>query len=218
MGCHQHTGCNSPFPKKKHCWNSHGPSSISVPQYQNIFCSQIDLVRSFSLRFVQQPTPCPPNSILSHDRIRHKKQQLRYICLILIFYYQRSLLRNPIGTSIRTGKIFTKEILNAHPWRVLEILRMPMTTFLDLCDWVSLNTNLQSIRSVSLKEQLMCFLWIISHNSSNHEAQEQFQHSRETISRHFQLVLRGMLALYKTLVRLPHESTPTRIRNDWGKM
>jgi len=68
------------------------------------------------------------------------------------------------------------------------------------------------------QEQLMCFLWIIGHNSSNREAQEQFQHSGETISRYFQSVLRGMLALYKKFVRLPPDSTPTRIRNDWGKM
>jgi len=93
-----------------------------------------------------------------------------------------------------------------------------MTTFLDLRDWMFLKTNLQATRSVSLEEQLMCFLWIIGNNSSNHEAQEQFQHSRETISRHFQLVLRGMLALYKTFVRLPPNSTPTCIRNDCGKM
>jgi len=115
----------------------------------------------------------PLNSKLSLDRIRRKKQRLRYICLILVFYYQRSLLRNPIRTSIRTGKIFTEEILNAHPRRVLEILRMPMTTFLDLRDWMSQNTNLRATRSVSLEEQLMCILWIIGHNSSNREAQER---------------------------------------------
>jgi hypothetical protein len=115
----------------------------------------------------------PLNSKLSLDRIRRKKQRLRYICLILVFYYQRSLLRNPIRTSIRTGKIFTEEILNAHPRRVLEFLvRMPMTTFLDLRDWMSQDTNLRATRSVSLEEQLMCFLWIIGHNSSNREAQE----------------------------------------------
>jgi hypothetical protein len=102
-----------------------------------------------------------PLSKLSHDRMRRKKQRLRYICLILVFYYQRSLLGNLIRTSIRTGKIFTYEILIAHPRRVL-----------DLRDWMSQNTNLRATRSVSLEERFICFLWIIGHNSSNIEAQE----------------------------------------------
>jgi hypothetical protein len=88
-------------------------------------------------------------------------------------------------TSIRTGKIFTEEILNAHPRRALEVLRMPITTFLDLRDWLSQNSTLRASRYVSMEEQLMSFLWIIGHNASNREAQEQFQHSGETISRHF---------------------------------
>jgi len=37
----------------------------------------------------------PPNSKISADRIRRKKERPPYICLILIFYNQRSLLRSP---------------------------------------------------------------------------------------------------------------------------
>jgi len=95
---------------------------------------------------------------------------------------------------------------------------MPITTFLDLRDWLSQNSTLRASRYVSMEEQLMSFLWIIGHNASNREAQEQFQHSGETISRHFRSVLQAMLQLYHGFVRLPPDITPTRIRSDWGKM
>jgi hypothetical protein len=111
-------------------------------------------------------SPQPPGS---KSRQRHRQQNA---IIAITLYYQRSLLKNPMRTSIRTGKIFTEEILNAHPRRALEVLRMPITTFLDLRDWLSQNSTLRASRYVSMEEQLMSFLWIIGHNASNREAQD----------------------------------------------
>ena len=60
---------------------------------------------------------------------------------------------------------------------------MPITTLLDLRDWVVERGLLWSTRYVSVEEQLVTFLWIIGHGATNREAQELFQHSGDTISR-----------------------------------
>ena len=59
---------------------------------------------------------------------------------------------------------------------------MPITTLLDLRDWVVERGLLQSTRYVSVEEQLIMFLWIIGHGATNREAQEQFQYAADTIS------------------------------------
>ena len=65
----------------------------------------------------------------------------------------------------------------------MEIIGMPITILLDLRDWVVECGLLQSTRYVSVEEQLIMFLWIIGHGATNREAQEQFQHAADTISR-----------------------------------
>jgi hypothetical protein len=54
---------------------------------------------------------------------------------------------------------------------------MPITTFLDLRDWLEVRHLLRSSRGVTMEEQLMIFLWIVGHNGSNRDAQDLFQHS-----------------------------------------
>lgn len=88
-----------------------------------------------------------------------------------------------VHTSSRTGRRYTAEILRAHPRRVMKLIRMPITTFLDLRDWIVERGLLSPSRHISVEEQLVTFLWTIGHGASNRETQEQFQHSGETISR-----------------------------------
>ena len=76
-----------------------------------------------------------------------------------------------------------EEILHGHPRRVLELIRMPITTLLDLRDWVAERGLLESTCNISIEEQLITFLWMIGHRATSRETQEQFQHSGEPISR-----------------------------------
>jgi hypothetical protein len=142
----------------------------------------------------------------------------RKIAIILALYTHLYFLKTPVRTSIRTGEIFTNEILNAHPRRVHEVLRMPITTFLDLRDWLEDRHLLRSSRGVTVEEQLMIFLWIVGHNGSNRDAQDLFQHSGETISRNFHNVLEALLHVYKEFVHVPPDIIPARIRSNWRKM
>ena len=88
-----------------------------------------------------------------------------------------------VHTLVWTGQQFTEEILRAHlPW-VCQVIRIPITIFLDLRDWVVERGLLRSTRYVSVEEQLMMFLWMIGHGATNGEVCEQFQHAGDTVSR-----------------------------------
>ena len=112
--------------------------------------------------------------------IIQRRIQVAISAAIYVGFY---LSPEPVHTSIRTGQRFTEEILRAHPRRVLEVIRMPITTFLDLRDWVVERGLLRSTRYISVEEQIMMFLWMVGHGATNREASEQFQHAGDTVSR-----------------------------------
>ena len=76
----------------------------------------------------------------------------------------------PVYTSSRTGNRYTEEILRAHSRRVIDLIRMPITTLLDLRDWVVDRSLLESTRVISIEEQLIMFLWIIGRGATTREA------------------------------------------------
>ncbi|KAL4650310.1 hypothetical protein ACB092_01G078100 [Castanea dentata] len=66
---------------------------------------------------------------------------------------------------------------------------------------------------MSVTEQMLIFLHIIGHNVRFRVISSQFHKSIETVHRYFKVVLRGVLKLYKALIRLPSEDTPPKIRD-----
>lgn len=65
---------------------------------------------------------------------------------------------------------------------------------------------------------LAIFLYGIGHGASNREMQERFQHSAETISRHYKFMLNAILMLQSEYIVLPDSSAPVpeNIRNNPG--
>ena len=72
---------------------------------------------------------------------------------------------------------------------------MDKNVFLKLCHILSDEGLLRSTRHVKVEEQVAMFLLIVGHNERNRVIQERFQHSGETISRHFNNVLNAIVAL-----------------------
>ena len=62
-------------------------------------------------------------------------------------------------------------------------------------------------------EQVFIFLHIIGHNVRFRVIGSQFHRSTETVGRYFKVVLRRVLKLFRALIRLPSEDTPSEIRN-----
>ncbi|KAK5839534.1 hypothetical protein PVK06_008335 [Gossypium arboreum] len=86
--------------------------------------------------------------------------------------------------------------------------------FFNLCDILSRNNLLQLTKSVNIREQVVIFLHIIGHNVRFRVIGSRYYRSIETIHYYFRVVLRAILKLYKLVIRLPDESTPSEIRNN----
>ena len=59
---------------------------------------------------------------------------------------------------------------------------------------------------VSVEQQVLIFLYIAGNNASNRMAQERFQHSGETVSRHFHAVLKALVKLSGRYIHLPNQT------------
>ncbi|XP_040930267.1 putative nuclease HARBI1 isoform X1 [Gossypium hirsutum] len=94
------------------------------------------------------------------------------------------------------------------------MIRMRLVAFFNLCDILSRNNLLQSTKSMNIREQVVIFLHIIGHNVRFRVIGSRYYRSTETIHRYFRVVLRAVLKLYKLVIRLPDESTPSEIRNN----
>ncbi|KAL0444260.1 UNVERIFIED_CONTAM: hypothetical protein Slati_2148700 [Sesamum latifolium] len=70
---------------------------------------------------------------------------------------------------------------------------------------------LRDTAGVMIEEQLAIFLNIVGHNERNRVIQERFQHSGETISRHFNNVLKAVKSLSREFLQTPPLTTPVEI-------
>ena len=66
---------------------------------------------------------------------------------------------------------------------------------------------------MSVREQVQIFLHIIGHNVRFRIIGSQFHRLTETINRYFKVIFKGVLKLYRALIRLRSEDTPPEIRN-----
>ena len=66
---------------------------------------------------------------------------------------------------------------------------------------------------MSVREQVLIFLHIVGYNVRFCVIGSRFHRSTETVHRYLKVDLRGVLKLYRALIRLPSEDTPLEIRN-----
>nr|XP_012466306.1 unnamed protein product [Gossypium raimondii] len=69
-------------------------------------------------------------------------------------------------------------------------------------------------KSVNIREQVVIFLHIIGHNVRFRVIGSRYYRSIQTVHHYFRVVLRAILKLYRLVIRLPDESTPSEIRNN----
>jgi predicted chitinase len=81
------------------------------------------------------------------------------------------------------------EILQDNPNRCKENFRIEIHVFLYLCKELKERYYLKGTRKLTVEELVAMFLNTLGHEFGNRIMQEMFQHSRETVSRHFTCVL-----------------------------
>ncbi|XXG56809.1 hypothetical protein AAC387_Pa03g4129 [Persea americana] len=129
-------------------------------------------------------------------------------------YYMTYMRKKPRRTSSVSGATYVNEVLQGHhPTPCREVCRMELSVFRKLCDIVREEGLLQNTAGVNVDEQLMMFLFTIGQNVSNRQVQKRFQHSGETVSRHFNNVLNALTELSPHYIHLPPLTTPPVIHD-----
>ncbi|XP_040943430.1 uncharacterized protein [Gossypium hirsutum] len=127
--------------------------------------------------------------------------------------------RKEIASRPRVNRDYEREnyinsILYSGDQHCIDIIRMRPIAFFNLCDILSTNNLLQSSKSVDIREQVVIFLHIIGHNVRFRVIGSRYYRSIQTVHHYFRVVLRAILKLYRLVIRLPDESTPSEIRNN----
>ncbi|KAK7314853.1 hypothetical protein VNO77_33381 [Canavalia gladiata] len=151
---------------------------------------------------------------ISMDDIDLELDEMELVAAAAGYYYYSCLTKQP-SRGLSPGRCeFMTEVLNGHDDFCREMLRMDKHVFHMLCDILRKRSMLRDTAGVMIEEQLAIFLNIIGHNERNRVIQERFQHSGETISRHFNNVLKAIKSLSREVLQPPQLTTPPEILNN----
>lgn len=121
-----------------------------------------------------------------------------------------SFPNNTCRDSYYKENLFIKNVLQGNPIRCHELFRMERHVFIKFCQTL----RRQKLLQVTIEEQMAIFLITIGHNERNRMLQARFQHSGETISRHFNNVLKTIVIYsMSNIVLPPFDQVPNQIRN-----
>ncbi|KAL6532314.1 hypothetical protein OROGR_014284 [Orobanche gracilis] len=109
----------------------------------------------------------------------------------------------PQRTSKLKGHEWVVEVLNGHPRNCYETFRMTSSQFIKLCDLLKERNKLKDTRFLIVQEQVAIFLLIICQTVRTRLAGDRFQHSVDTIHRHFKRVLKAICSLSKYFIVPP---------------
>ncbi|GFP83644.1 putative nuclease harbi1 [Phtheirospermum japonicum] len=129
------------------------------------------------------------------------------------YHYYNSITRQPARSLSPKGSGFLNELIHGNDDLFREMLRMDKHVFHKLSDTLRQRGMLRDTAGVMIEEQLAIFLNIVGHNERNRVIQERFQHSGETISRHFNNVLRAIKSFSREFLQPsnPPIGTPLEI-------
>ena len=159
------------------------------------------------------------------DFLDEEKNQSRNSCLSCICppcgdYIVRKLRRRhrqlpsaPYVNHAVEREEYINSILHGSEGHCVNQIRMKPITFHHLCHILTEGEHVHPIIHMSVMEQVFIFLHIIGHNVRFRVMGSRIYRSTETVHRYFKVVLRGILKLYRALIRLRSEDTPLEIRN-----
>lgn len=140
------------------------------------------------------------------DDIDLELNEMELVAAAVGYYYYNCITKQPSRSLSPRRCGFMTEMLNGPNDFSREMLRMDKHVFHKLCDILRQRSLLRDTAGVMIEEQLTIFLNIIGHNERNRVIQERFQHSGETISRHFNNVLKAIKSLSREFLQ-PHDTT-----------
>jgi hypothetical protein len=170
--------------------------------YTNKYCLVLQILYLYFI-FTDKPA--------GMDDFDLELDEMELIAAAAGYYYYNSITKQPPRTLSPRGSGFMTEVLNGDDDGCWEMLRMDKHVFHKLCDILRQRGMLRDTAGVMIEEQLGIFLNIVGHNERNRVIQERFQHSGETISRHFNNVLKAIKSLSREFLQPPPHTTPPEI-------
>lgn len=126
---------------------------------------------------------------------------------------RRQLPRAPYVNHAGKREEYINSILHGSERHCVNQIRMKPIAFHHLCHILTEGEHVRPTIHMSVTEQMLIFLHIIGHNVRFRVMGSRIYRSTETVHRYFKVVLRGVLKLYRVLIRLRSEDTPQEIRN-----
>ena len=126
---------------------------------------------------------------------------------------RRELPRAPYVNHAAEKEEYINSILHGSEGHCVNQIRMKPIAFHNLCHILTEGEYVRPTVHMSITEQVFIFLHIIGHNVRFRVMGSRIYRSTETVHRYFKVVLRGVLKLYRALIRLRSEDTPQEIRN-----
>ena len=128
----------------------------------------------------------------SEDFYEDEELEDALIALILAlvqYYIEKHLIRRIVHDASFTGNQVVQNMLNGHLRVCFDSCRFLPQVFISLYSIFRAKGYLSDSRQVSVEEQIRIFLQIIAHAHQNRSVQHSLQHSGETFSLYFNLVL-----------------------------
>ncbi|KAI3457250.1 hypothetical protein Pfo_013913 [Paulownia fortunei] len=133
----------------------------------------------------------------------------------VISYYENHIVNEPCRNSMYRGHRFIMDVINGHHERCHQLFIMEKHVFLRLAKELRQINLLNDSREISVEKQLAIFLMTIGYDERNRTLQERFQHSGETISHHFNTVLKALMNFFMSvIVASLFKQIPSYIRNN----
>lgn len=179
-------------------WISFGIESQAITNCDTVSCTVYNFIRA--------------DISAGMDDVDLELDEMALIAAAAGYYFYNTITSQPCPSlSPSRGSGFMTEVLNGHDDLCREMFRMDKHVFQKLCDILRQRGMLRDTAGVMIEEQLGIFLNIIGHNERNRVIQERFQHSGETISRHFNNVLKAIKSLSREFLQPPPFTTPSQI-------
>ncbi|KAK9988613.1 hypothetical protein SO802_028852 [Lithocarpus litseifolius] len=117
-------------------------------------------------------------------------------------YMQRHYDKQPMRTSALTDQAYIDEVTEGNPAKCYEMLRMTPELLLHLVDELTQHGHLvDGLGGVNATQAMAMLLYILGHNTRYRCVADRFQHSTETVCRHFRKALRAVHHYAKHVIK-----------------
>ncbi|WVZ98160.1 hypothetical protein U9M48_043629, partial [Paspalum notatum var. saurae] len=144
-----------------------------------------------------------------------QQMRRRRIKIFMALHVLLRLLREPCRYDPESRSKNLNDIIYESDILCIQQLRMDRRCFWTLCSLVTEIGGLRDTRNVKVEEMVAMFLHVLAYDEKSRSIRTDYQRSQETISRHFNNVLRAVLKLWRVLLKRPQPIMENEPEERW---